>query len=101
MKKSIEASKKYNERLKKKKKVKIIPDPGLELDPITSDGMIKLNFNQEMIAPKYVDADKYSYVFKFSMRSGLDGKITEVKIVNPKIETNSSSSPNISRHLEF
>jgi hypothetical protein len=50
-----------------------IPDPDMQLLPITSKGEIKIQFNQDMIAPDVIIQSTYKNLFVVSITSSLDG----------------------------
>lgn len=53
----------------------------MSVSPITGEGMVEFLFNQEMMAPAWIKAKTYRYVFTFSLISDIDQSITQGLIV--------------------
>ena len=63
-----------------------IPDPDMQLLPITSKGEIKIQFNQDMIAPDVIIQSTYKNLFVVSITSSLDGSTAFGRFYNKKRE---------------
>jgi len=63
--KKIDAQKKDKVELKKEE---VIPDPKMSIGPMTEEGLIKISFNQEMLAPETtLPTNMYKSVFVLSV----------------------------------
>jgi len=54
-----------------------LPDPKIAISPISADGSVGLEFNQDMVAPDTLDPTLYRKIFAMDIASGLDG--TKIK----------------------
>lgn len=78
-----------------------IPDPDVELLPISSKGEIKLRFNQDMIAPDHITQSTYRNVFVVSITSSLDGSTAYGRFANPKRDLQEGGEQTEAEKLQF
>jgi len=57
-------------------KPEVIPDPKMIINPLTPDGKVTVEFNQDMLAPPTINQNVYKYAFVLALTSDLDDSVT-------------------------
>ena len=62
----------------------IISDPKMTIGPISSKGIMVIDFDQEMIAPPIIDPKVYETIFEFSLKLENEEEPTYGKFTSEK-----------------
>ena len=57
----------------------------MAIGPIEANGSISVGFNQDMIAPSAINQRVYQKVFRFNVRSDIDGSVQYGKIMKKQV----------------
>jgi hypothetical protein len=60
---------------------KDVPDPTVIIKPVSMQGGLTIEFNQEMIVPKLINYNFYNYAFRFHFYSDIEGTRTRGRVV--------------------